>query len=193
MMELLCLRMYERYDYASDKALRFFFIQYKALCWWTLKVRAMKMFVLVNHRVNAYVHIERSKKNKVRSSSSLIKTLIQLGKKLYIHLNIHVCVSYTQVTSNRRVTCTYVSLNKHSTVAKNYHVNVTILYCIMNELRQIDYRNQRFCSLWRLEIKRTQCKSSANKLDLNVSFDGVRLLIYRRWRIYNRIIMLKLN
>jgi hypothetical protein len=105
----------------------------------------MKAFVLVKHRLDAYVHTERKKK---QGSITVITQLNfdSFGKKndcsLYIQMN--TCILYTRVASNRRVTCTYVSLNKHSTVGRNYHVKVTILCCIMNELRQIDYRNRRF-------------------------------------------------
>ena len=59
-------------------------------------------------------------------------------------MSMNMCILYTGVTSNIRVTCTYVSLNKHSTVVRSYHVKVKILYCIMNELRQFYSNNQLF-------------------------------------------------
>jgi hypothetical protein len=151
-------------------------------------------------------YLSKEKKSKVQSSSSLNGTLIiweRIDYSLYIHMNM--CILYTRVASNIRVTCTYVSLNKHSTVVTSYLVKVTILSCIMNQLRQLRYSNQPFYIFFlRLQTKKKiqswlnvqYYKSDANQLfffPLNVSFDDLRILIYSRWRIYNRIIMLKFN
>ncbi len=123
----------------------FTFIQYKALCWWTFKVRAMSRFVLVKHRLYVYVHIERRKKTRFSHNHHSTKRRFsweRIDCSLYIHMNM--CILYTRVASNIRVTCTYVSLNEHSTVVTSYHVKVTILCCIMNELRQLYYSNRLF-------------------------------------------------
>ncbi len=105
----------------------------------------------------------------------------------------NMCILYTRVASNIRVTCTYVSLNKHSTVVTSYHVKVTILCCIMNELRQLYYSNRLFLHFLfkvrnnnkkkektQLSLNVQYYESNANKLSLNVSFDGLRILIYSR-------------
>ncbi len=139
------------------------------------------------------MHIYRKKKkNTVQLSSSLNKMSIQLGKNwlFFVYTHTYMCILYTRVASNIRVTCTYVSLTKHSTAVTTYHVKVTILCCIMNELRQLYYSNQlflHFLSKVRNKKKPTQLslnvqyyKSNANKLSSNVSFDGLRILIYSR-------------
>ena len=74
-----------------------------------------------------------------------IRQLIQSGRKrratlvrwIYITIDRQRKILDIRVFGNRRVTCTYVFLNKHSLTVSSDHVKVTILGCIMRELRQI--------------------------------------------------------
>jgi hypothetical protein len=151
----------------------------------------MSTFVRVKHRLYAYVHIERRKKTRFNHHRHSTKRwLIHLGKELVmpcIYTYEYMCILDTRVASNRRVTCTYVSLNKHSTVVTSYHVKVTILCCIMNELRQIYFSDQPFL-YFLSKVRNKKKKDNHHHQTKNivkamltsslVFLDGLRILIY---------------
>lgn len=129
-----------------------------------------------------------------------IRQLIQSGRKrratlvrwIYITIDRQRKILDIRVFGNRRVTCTYVFLNKHSLTVSSDHVKVTILGCIMRELRQIflclpviNCFNISYRRLCERESSIVACilwwNDNANKLSLNVSlflsfslfFDGL--------------------
>ena len=109
-----------------------------------------------------YLYIQRRKKTQGSIIIVIQQNVDSFGNELIVLLFIHMnmCILYTRVASNIRVTCTYVSLNKHSTVVTSYLVKVTILSCIMNQLRQLCYSNQPFYIFFlRLQTKKKKIQS----------------------------------